>query len=213
MKHFILTIVAILAAASATVAAQTATPIKAPAQHSATHARTAARNAAEASEMHLASVSRTNPFEIIAPESMHLTEPADVDAAQLSADMLGFARKFIGTRYRIGGKAPKSGFDCSGFTGYVFKNFGFSLASNSKGQYLQGRKVLKDEIQPGDLVFFTGRGRSGHVGHVGIAVSNDPVSGEITFIHAATSKGICIEKLSAPYYASRFLGARRVLPD
>lgn len=212
MKHIILTIMAVMAAASAMVSAQTATPLKAPAQHSATHARTAARNAAEAKEMHLASVSRTNPFEIIAPESMHLADPADIDAAQLSADMLGFARKFIGTRYRVGGKAPKSGFDCSGFTGYVFNNFGFRLASDSRGQYLQGRKVPRNEIQPGDLVFFTGRGRSGRVGHVGIAVSNDPVSGEITFIHAA-SKGVGIEKLSAPYYASRYLGARRVLPD
>ena len=73
--------------------------------------------------------------------------------------------------------------------------------------------VSRKEVQPGDLLFFTGRAsRSGRVGHVGIAVSADPVSGEITFIHAARS-GIRIDKLSAPYYAARFLSARRVLPD
>ncbi len=67
-------------------------------------------------------------------------------------------------------------------------------------------------MQPGDLLFFTGRAaRSGRVGHVAIAVDSDPVSGEITFIHAASSSGIKIDKITAPYYAARFLGARRVI--
>ena len=71
--------------------------------------------------------------------------------------------------------------------------------------------MSRSEVQPGDLLFFTGRAsRSGRVGHVAIAVDADPVSGEITFIHAARS-GIKIDRISAPYYASRFLGARRVI--
>lgn len=203
---------AVIAAASVTVSATKPATLKAPAQHKATHAATAARNAAEAEEMHLASVSRTNPFEIIAPEAMHLDAPGDMDVEQLSADMLGFARKFIGTRYRSGGKAPRSGFDCSGFTGYVFSNFGISLASNSRAQYNQGHQVKRDEIQPGDLLFFSGRGRKG-IGHVAIALVNNPVTGEVTFIHSATSKGVCIDRLSSAYYAARYVGARRVLPD
>jgi cell wall-associated NlpC family hydrolase len=71
--------------------------------------------------------------------------------------------------------------------------------------------VNRTEIQPGDLLFFTGRAsRSGRVGHVAIAVDADPVSGEVTFIHAART-GIQIDRMSAPYYSSRYIGARRVI--
>ena len=118
---------------------------------------------------------------------------------------------FIGTRYVRGGKSPK-GFDCSGFTSYVFDQFGYSLSRSSVGQYGQGVKLSRDEVAAGDLLFFTGRNsRSGRVGHVGIALSNDPETGEITFIHAAISGGIRIDRISAPYYASRYIGARRVM--
>jgi cell wall-associated NlpC family hydrolase len=64
----------------------------------------------------------------------------------------------------------------------------------------------------GDLLFFTGRNsKSGRVGHVAIALDNDPVTGEITFIHAAIGGGIRVDRMSAPYYAARYMGARRVM--
>ncbi len=201
---------------SASAAKPTSQNLTPPKQHSTTHTVAATRAASEAEEMNLASVSRTNPFEIVPAAGMELlSEPGfqSEESAALTADMLGFAKRFMGIRYRHGGRSPKTGFDCSGFTSYIYSNFGYSLSPSSAVQYTQGRKVKRDEVQPGDLLFFTGRAsRSGRVGHVGIAVSADPASGEITFIHAARS-GIRIDKVSAAYYAKRYLGARRVLPS
>lgn len=173
---------------------------------------TVAERAAENDEMTLASVSKTNPFEIVPAAGMEILGDIDDSSADFAMidDMLDYARKFMGVRYVHGGRSPK-GFDCSGFTSYVYSQFGYQLSPSSSTQYGQGKKVSRQEIQPGDLLFFTGRAsRSRRVGHVAIAVDADPVSGEVTFIHAARS-GIKIDKISAPYYASRFLGARRVI--
>jgi len=174
-----------------------------------------ARQAADEAEMHYASISHTNPFEIVPAAGMELLDDGIMSAGeadpQMVADMLGFARKFMGTRYVRGGKSPK-GFDCSGFTSYVFGQFGVELSPSSAVQYGQGSKIARDEVSAGDLLFFKGRNsRSGRVGHVAIAIDNDPATGEITFIHAAIGGGIRIDRLSAAYYASRFIGARRVL--
>lgn len=170
---------------------------------------------ADAEDLIYASISRTNPFEIVPAAGMELLGDIDdadnADNALMIADMISYAKRFIGTRYVRGGKSPK-GFDCSGFTSYVFDQFGYSLSRSSAGQYGQGVKLSRDEVAAGDLLFFTGRNsRSGRVGHVGIALSNDPETGEITFIHAAISGGIRIDRISAPYYASRYIGARRVM--
>ena len=70
--------------------------------------------------------------------------------------ILDYANSFIGTRYRSGSSSPK-GFDCSGFTSYVFKNFGYQLTRSSSSQVSDGTPVAKNELQPGDLVFFNGR--------------------------------------------------------
>lgn len=137
---------------------------------------------------------------------------SDDKVNQLASELLDFAGQFMGLRYRRGGKTP-SGFDCSGFTGYVFKEFGYNLSASSAAQFNDGHKVADDEIQPGDLVFFNGRTRGKHVGHVGIAISADPVTGVITFIHSSVTGGIRIDRTDTPYYAARYLGARRVLPD
>lgn len=180
--------------------------------HSKNTTTTTARQAAETDEMTYASISKTNPFEIVPAAGMELLE--DIDDSETSvmvADMISYAKKFLGTRYVRGGKSPK-GFDCSGFTSYVFSQFGYSLKASSADQYGQGEKLSRDEVCPGDLLFFTGRNsRSGRVGHVGIALSNDPETGEITFIHAAISGGIRIDRISAPYYSARYMGARRVM--
>lgn len=166
---------------------------------------------AESEELTYASVSRTNPFEVVPAAGMELLDDIDggVDQAMLS-DMITFARKFLGTRYVRGGKSPK-GFDCSGFTSYVFRQFGYELNASSSAQYGQGVKIERDEVSTGDLLFFTGRNSgSGRVGHVGIAIDNDPVTGEITFIHAAIGGGIRIDRISSAYYSKRYIGARRV---
>ncbi|MDE6268535.1 MAG: C40 family peptidase [Muribaculaceae bacterium] len=136
---------------------------------------------------------------------------AEAERKELAADLLEYAHKFMGLRYRRGGKTEK-GFDCSGFTGYVFRQFGYKLGASSGNQYMQGEKIdSKLDVEPGDLVFFGGRGAGARVGHVGIAVSTDPETGVITFIHSATSSGIRLDKTSDPYYSRRYLGARRVI--
>lgn len=127
-------------------------------------------------------------------------------------DMIDLAKSFLGTRYRRGGKNP-GGFDCSGFTGYIFSQFGFSLGASSGSQYNQGEPIEKSDIIPGDLVFFNGRAVGSRVGHVGIAIDIDETTGVVTFIHSAIGGGIRIDKTSSPYYARRFLGARRLFLD
>lgn len=124
-------------------------------------------------------------------------------------DMIDYAGDFIGTRYVRGGKRP-GGFDCSGFTGYIFKQFGIDLNCNSRSQYTQGDAVATEELLPGDLVFFSGRAVSHRrVGHVGIVTKvND--DGSFDFIHASVSRGVIVSASTEPYYSKRYIGARRV---
>ena len=135
------------------------------------------------------------------------TEEYDFEMAN---DMINYAKSFIGTRYRRGGKTP-AGFDCSGFTSYIFRQFGYTLGASSRAQALQGSPVAKEDVLPGDILIFNGRRIGGAVGHVGIAIAYDHDKDEITFIHSSNSGGIRIDKTSAPYYKARYLGARRML--
>lgn len=205
-------IVAFLLAAVVSMSAAKPAPAKKNIPVKTITATVASAHAVDNDDMTLAAVSKTNPFEIVPAAGMELLGDIDdgsVDFAMID-DMLNYARKFIGVRYVRGGRSPK-GFDCSGFTSYVYSQFGYQLSPSSSTQYTQGKKISRDQVQPGDLLFFTGRAaRSGRVGHVAIAVDADPVSGEITFIHAART-GIKIDKITAPYYAARYLGARRVI--
>lgn len=153
-----------------------------------------------------------NNLTVSSAAGMELLMEEENEHMQLAQDILDYANKFIGTRYRRGGKTTK-GFDCSGFTTHIFKEFGYSLGSSSRDQYLQGLEIeLKSDILPGDLLFFGGRaGGTTRVGHVGIAIDYDPETDEVTFIHSATSGGVRIDTTSAPYYKRRYIGARRVI--
>ncbi len=117
--------------------------------------------------------------------------------------LIATALSFRGTPYVNGGSDP-SGFDCSGFIQYVFAQVGLWVPREVHEQYKFGKKVDEDEqLKPGDLVFFhtVSHGAS----HVGLLVGDD------TFVHAPSSKGVVrVEHLSSSYWASRFLGARRV---
>ena len=107
-----------------------------------------------------------------------------------------------GVPYRNGGSDP-SGFDCSGFTQYVFARSGIALPRAVEEQYQVGKKVKPADLESGDLVFFktVSRGPS----HVGIVI------GEDQFIHAPSSKGVVrVERLSADYWSRRFIAARRL---
>jgi len=127
-----------------------------------------------------------------------------------AAEVIDYARTFLGKPYRRGGKTPK-GFDCSGFTSYIFKNFDISLAASSSAQYRQGHAVDLKDIRPGDLLFFSGRSARSAVGHVGMAVDVE-ADGTIIFIHSATSGGIRYDRYpDGGYYSRRYIGARRMI--
>jgi cell wall-associated NlpC family hydrolase len=108
-----------------------------------------------------------------------------------------------GTRYRNGGNDP-SGFDCSGFTQYVFGQHGVALPRDVKDQFGLGRPVDPADIAAGDLLFFTTTAPG--ASHVGIAL------GGVEFVHAPSSTGVVrVERMTSPYWSQRFVGARRVI--
>lgn len=141
-------------------------------------------------------------------EMMKSAEPQSI-----VPDMVSYAKKFIGARYRHGSKGPKS-FDCSGFTSYVFKEFGYKLSPSSRTQYMQGVGVSRDEVRPGDLLFFSGRRAGKNVGHVGMVIDVSDDNKSIRFIHATIGGGVKIDTYpDGGYYSKRYIGARRVLSD
>ncbi len=133
------------------------------------------------------------------------------ESASMINDLLSEAKNHLGKRYRSGAKGPNA-FDCSGFSSYVYRQFGYSLGASSRDQFNQGEPVDKNKLRAGDLVFFTGRNRNRGVGHVGIVVSADNDKGTFKFIHASTSQGIKVDS-SDGYYTHRYLGARRLITE
>ncbi|SDD18879.1 NlpC/P60 family protein [Paenibacillus sp. UNCCL117] len=110
----------------------------------------------------------------------------------------------LGTPYKWSGTTLK-GFDCSGYTSWVFNKLGLELPHSSKSQAQEGVKVEKSELRAGDLVFFNTDGKG--ISHVGVYV------GDGKFYHSATDEGVVITKLSDNYYAKRYVTARRVLSE
>lgn len=139
-------------------------------------------------------------------------EGLSIESVAMIKDLLAEAKTHTGKRYRYGGKGP-DGFDCSGFTGYVYNQFGYKLDASSRGQYSEGVAVESGNLRPGDLVFFKGRSVKGGVGHVGIVVTADNEKHTFSFIHAAIGGGIEIQKSTAPYYQQRYVGARRIITE
>lgn len=130
------------------------------------------------------------------PPPLATFEAASPDALVLTALSLR------GTPYRDGGADP-SGFDCSGFVEYVFARHGLSVPRTVLEQFQAGQEIDAGSQAPGDLVFFStvAPGAS----HVGILISR----GE--FVHAPSESGVVrVEPMAAPYWASRFVGARRL---
>jgi peptidoglycan endopeptidase LytE len=112
------------------------------------------------------------------------------------------AAQYLGTPYRYGGSSP-GGFDCSGFTQYIFRQFQVSINRTAASQYNNGVGVSKANLIPGDLVFFN---TCGGISHVGIYAGNGQ------FIHSSSARGkVIYSTLSTGYYAQTFVGARRVM--
>lgn len=115
------------------------------------------------------------------------------------------AAQYLGTPYMYGGSSP-AGFDCSGFSQYIFSQFQISLNRTAASQYSNGYWVSQAELIPGDLVFFDCNGGNG-ISHVGI------YSGNGNFIHSSSpsSGGVIYSSLNTGYYANTYVGARRVI--
>ncbi len=120
----------------------------------------------------------------------------------LGQQIVNFAMQYKGYPYVYGGAGPNS-FDCSGFTQYVYKHFGYSIPHSARSQAYIGTRVSKSELRLGDLIIFTEAGSS-DIGHVGIYIGNG------SFIHASTpSVGVIVSSLYG-YYESRYMTGVRV---
>jgi peptidoglycan DL-endopeptidase CwlO len=109
------------------------------------------------------------------------------------------ATRYLGIPYRWGGSSPSTGFDCSGFVMYLYRQVGVSLPHNAAMQYRHGRAVSRGSLRRGDIVFFNG------LGHNGIYLGGG------RFIHSPNSGDVVkISRLSEGWYSSRYVGARRV---
>lgn len=117
-----------------------------------------------------------------------------------SSQVANYAYNFLGRPYVYGANGPNA-FDCSGFTSYVYRHFGVSLPRTARSQFSAGSAVSRDNLAPGDLVFFN---TVGYLGHVGLYIGGGD------FIHAASSGRVKISSLNEGYYRTRYAGARRV---
>lgn len=131
------------------------------------------------------------------------TEPTTNVVSGKGSTVVETAKKYIGSKYVYGASGPNS-FDCSGFTSYVFRLHGVNLNRTAKAQYSNGTAVLRNNLQPGDLVMF-GPSASG-INHVGIYIGGGKM------VHAANpSRGVTIDSINSGYYNKNYVGARRVI--
>ncbi len=115
--------------------------------------------------------------------------------------LIAIALQYMGVPYVYGGSSP-SGFDCSGFVQYVYRQCGIELPRTADIQAEVGTPVTREELQPGDLVFFAGD--YVNISHVGIYLHDDE------FVHASTTYGIAIDSLDRDYRRDHYMGARRI---
>ena len=142
----------------------------------------------------------------ISAEYVTLVDAAEASKASLGQEIADYALTFVGYPYVYGGSSP-SGFDCSGFTSYVYRQFGYSLNRSAANQLDNGTSVSMSELQPGDLVLFKKAGTgSKRASHVGLYIGNNQ------FVHASTSTvGVIISNMSDAYYTTGFVGGRRII--
>lgn len=129
----------------------------------------------------------------------------EVNMTPRQRELILYGKQFLGTKYVWGGETPQEGFDCSGFTQYIYaRTQGIALPRTTKQQHKIGRPVSYRNLQPGDLVFLD---LSHRLSHVGVYIGNGK------FFHASSgvAKKLIIADLRKKYFAKRFNSARRVL--
>lgn len=141
---------------------------------------------------------------VMATENPVEKQPIVVDRALVDVrSVLSLAHSKLGTPYSWGGNGAR-GFDCSGFTRYLYDQVGINLPRVAADQFHHGLTVAKDDLQPGDLVFFGYYG-SKTIGHVGVYVGGGQ------FIHSSSRRGVIYTPMNNPYYVQNYKGAKRVI--
>jgi cell wall-associated NlpC family hydrolase len=144
-------------------------------------------------------------FYIVAPDAYAVSRQSQYGTSYIRKELVKTAETFMGLPYLWGGTSWEKGFDCSGLTMTVYQLNGLDLPRHSGHQFQEGVSVLRNNLQPGDLVFFCTR-RKGVISHVGIFIGNG------YFIHApGEGKTIRKESLDAPYYKARYAGGKTYL--
>lgn len=158
----------------------------------------------------------TNTSKKVTTENVSKKENASTSSSTKASEIVSYAKKFLGVPYVYGGASP-SGFDCSGFTMYVYNHFGISMRHGAQAQAKLGEKItanksskssLLNNLEVGDLVFFLDYETMDEIGHCGIYI------GDGNFIHASSGSGYCVKinsLLPGEYYNTRYCAARRVL--
>jgi len=149
------------------------------------------------------------PLELVSDEPVvDFTDAEPYELPSLADNILAHGLSLVGTRYRMGGTSVTSGFDCSGFVGFLFKEeAGMKLPRSTRELInLDAPLVSRSELEPGDLIFFNNRGR-GRVSHAGIYLGDDQ------FIHSSSSRsgGVRVDSLDSSYWSRSYMKAKRVL--
>ncbi|TXH97069.1 MAG: peptidoglycan endopeptidase [Pseudomonas sp.] len=149
------------------------------------------------------------PLELVSDEPVaDFTDAEPYELPSLADNILAHGLSLVGTRYRMGGASVTSGFDCSGFVGFLFKEeAGMKLPRSTRELInLDAPLVSRSELEPGDLIFFNNRGR-GRVSHAGIYLGDDQ------FIHSSSSRsgGVRVDSLDSSYWSRSYMKAKRVL--
>lgn len=148
-------------------------------------------------------------FSSTAPTRVNSENAANTQATEQDQmnEVALYALSLSGTPYKYGGNSPDSGFDCSGFVGYVYRKvLNINLPRSAQEINLLGTAVKKADLQPGDLVFYKTLRRT--FSHVGIYLGND------RFVHSPSRGGsIRVDSMLDKYWRKRFQGARRIAPD
>jgi cell wall-associated NlpC family hydrolase len=138
------------------------------------------------------------------PEPEPVAPPPRPPEPSVADRIVGLAFGAVGSPYAFGGSSPVTGFDCSGLVHWVLEQLGVEVGRTAAAQYGFGQAVAPPDMQPGDLVFFANTYQPG-LSHVGIYV------GDGQFVDAGTERtGVRRASLGDPYWAARFVGARRI---
>ncbi len=150
------------------------------------------------------------PVEYVTDEQVmaDITDDKPYALPQLADSILSQGLSLVGTKYRFGGTSVKTGFDCSGFIGFLFREeAGMQLPRSTREMInLDAPLVAREELEPGDIIFFNNRGR-GRVSHAGIYLGDDQ------FIHSSSSRsgGVRIDSLDDSYWNRSYMEAKRAL--